>query len=483
MYNLDKNLFVLIFFIISSIGYSKNIREEAVAGIWYPKSANELEDKVNEFLNKIPDIKIDGEVLGIILPHAGYIFSGEVLAYGYKILKEKKIDTAIIIGPSHYTSFKGAAIYNKGAFKTPLGCINIDEELATKIINAEPLIRSNLSVHQKEHSIEVQLPFLQKISKHIKIVPILIGDSSRDTCERLANAIVSTTKGLNTILIASTDLSHYYSYEKACNLDKQTISTICSLDTDKIVYCELCGLMPVLTLMLIAQKKEVKKVELLKYQNSGDIEEGDKTRVVGYASIAFHNGVLQTKEKEELNLTSEEQQELLSISRKTLVDYIKYKKRSEFTIKSSNLQKESGVFVTLTKYGNLRGCIGQVVPLDPLYIATREMTIAVATQDVRFPVVLPEEIERIKIEISVIGNLQRIKNINEIEVGKHGLFIKKPVKKRIFSGLLLPQVASKYKWTKEEFLKQVCRKAGLQDDDWKKNAEIYIFTAQIIKEK
>lgn len=475
----QKYIWIIIISLINYfIASPKMIREPAVAGIWYPADFEKLQQEINGFLNNVPFVEIKGRVFGLIVPHAGIKFSGQVASFAYKILEKQKINTAIIIGPSHFKYFKGAAVYNKGTFKTPLGLVEIDELLAEKISKKDPIIKANLLAHREEHSIEVQIPFLQKVVKNIKIVPILIGDKSLDTCHRLANAIFNSIEETKTIVIASTDLSHYHSQDEAEKLDKKTIEAIKSLDEVTLSECELCGQMPVITIMLLAKKKNIKNIEILEYTDSSKVT-GDKSEVVGYVSAVIYDEKIS---EEETIFTSTEQKQLFEIARKTLEKYVKYRRKIKFKINNPKLQEKKGVFVTLTKDGNLRGCIGYIIPVEPLYLAVKNMTIAAATQDPRFFPLTEEELKRIKIEISVLGKLKKIENIEEIKIGKHGLFLKKSIQRRVFSGLLLPQVAVTNKWDRIKFLEQVCRKAGLSKNAWQENAEIYIFTAEIFHE-
>ncbi|MFH1613322.1 MAG: AmmeMemoRadiSam system protein B [bacterium] len=454
------------------------MRKPSVAGLFYPEKEKELKKMINSFLEKTNVSLIKEDIFALISPHAGYIYSGEIAAFNYKILQEKKPEIVILIGPSHQALLKGISIYEKGKFKTPLGEVEIDEELAEKIKNYHKIIYNDPIAHIKEHSLEVQLPFLQVVLKKFKIVPILINEPSLEMCNILADAIINNFGNKKVVLIASTDLSHYHSYNKSCELDEKAISIIKELDAAKLLEsvknneCELCGLASVLTTIIASKKMKCNEVSLLKYANSGDTS-GDKSKVVGYCSMAIYNS------NEEANfLNEEEKKELLNLARKSIEEYFNEKEKKISNSQNKKFEEKKGIFVTIHKKGKLRGCIGYVFPYKDLWTSVSEMAIHSAFNDSRFPSIKKEELNDLEIEISVLSSLKKIENIDEIKIGVHGLYIKKDY----YSGLLLPQVATEYNWTKKEFLENVCLKANLSITSWKES-EIYIFSAQIFSEK
>jgi len=235
--------------------------------------------------------------------------------------------------------------------------------------------------------------------------------------------------------------------------------------------CELCGAQAVMTLMLAARKLKA-RAHILNYANSGDVT-GDRSRVVGYGAVAF------TREEKNQLLNKKEQDMLLDLARKSLEASVLRKDMPLTDIKDKRLVEKRGAFVTLTKQGNLRGCIGYIVPIQPLFKAVSEMAVAASSRDPRFPPVTMEELKDIHIEISVLTPMKPVIDVQEIEVGTHGLYLTKGG----YSGLLLPQVATTYKWDREEFLRQTCAKAGLLPQAWKeKGTTIYSFSAQIFEE-
>ena len=401
---------------------NKQIRKPAVAGMFYPASPDRLKEEISNYLRKVASVKTEGEIVAIISPHAGYEFSGGVAAYGFKAIEGKDFSTVIIIGPSHYVYFKGSSIYPEGYYRTPLGDVEIDKELAKKLINGSN-IRFYPPAHQREHSVEVQIPFLQTVLKDFKIVPIVMGNCSYQDCLDLGKAIAENVKDKRILIIASTDLSHFYPSEEARPLDKITLNEIRRFNPRELYQkvqteeCQLCGAMPVVATLL------------------------------------------------------------LEIAREAIESYVNKQERIKIKETNPKLREKRGVFVTLTKSGQLRGCIGYIQPIKPLCEAVRDMAIEAAVNDPRFTPLQKGELNEIEIEISVLSPLKKIENVTEIEVGRDGIFIKKG----FHSGLLLPQVATENNWDREEFLRHTCYKAGLPSDAWKEGAEIYIFSAEIFK--
>ena len=474
------------------------IRPSAVRGRFYPSSPESLKGMIMQFLSQVPSSKTPENLIALICPHAGYIYSGEIAAYAYKLLEGKSIQTVILLGPSHYFPLRGASIWPGGAYQTPLGGIEVNEEMAAQIAQASESISFKREAHLREHSLEVQIPFLQMVLKDFQIVPILIGRISAPVMLEISQKLASILDKPGTLLIVSTDLSHYHPYDEATAMDRKTIEAIKSGDSDKLKTlvqdgeAELCGVMPVL--LLLEAIKSINRpvaIKLLKYANSGDTA-GTKEKVVGYAALSIivenkkggeqsdpiERGEVKLPETEEL-LNEKEKKKLLLIARSSIESYLKGKNPPKFEVTESRLLEPRGVFVTLHKRGMLRGCIGYIKPIMSLFKATSDCAVSAAAKDYRFPPLREEEMVEIDIEISALTPLHKIEDISEIKVGKHGLYISRSP----YSGLLLPQVAAEYGWDTNTFLAQTCRKAGLPEDAWKKGADIYIFSAQIFGEK
>ena len=468
-----------------------DIRKSIIAGSWYPGDPKVLSSDIDGFFKNIPTEFLDGKVVALISPHAGYIYSGQIAAYSYKLVKGEIFDAVIAIGPSHHAYFHGASIYNKGGYETPLGIVPVDVELANKIIAQSPMISFVPSAHMQEHSVEIQLPFLQVILGKFSFVPIVMGDQDGQSCKGLADAIFESITDKKALIVGSSDLSHFHTYKKAVKLDSVVLDHIERMDTEGLLndlengVCEACGGGPIVTTMMVAKRLGANKAKLLKYANSGDVT-GDKSGVVGYASAVFYKGNTAESVKGkrdvgvDMGLTGAEKSRLLEIARDTIECRLAGKKLPEFhALESITLKEKRGAFVTLQKHGQLRGCIGFIDAKKPLYTTIEEMALAAAFNDPRFPPLSRKELKNISIEISVLTPLKEIKDINEIEVGVHGIYIVNG----LYSGLLLPQVATRYKWDRTAFLEETCHKAGLPSNTWKdQNARIYIFSADIFGE-
>jgi AmmeMemoRadiSam system protein B/AmmeMemoRadiSam system protein A len=462
----------------------QHVRESVIAGSWYPGDPARLTKDIKGYLKKVPEQKIAGELIALIAPHAGYMYSGQVAAHAYKLLEGKAFDIVVIIAPSHRAYFHGASIYPKGGYRTPLGTVPIAEEITEALMKKSALIDFITQAHSQEHSLEIQLPFLQVVLKDFRLVPIVMGQQDLPMCKELSAAIADVIKGKNALLIASTDLSHFHTYDKAVALDQQFVQQVNAFDPeglDKALRggtCEACGGGPVVAVMLAAQALGADISEVLNYANSGDVT-GDRSRVVGYmAGALYHSTETHTKKKAgiDLGLSDEEKKTLHEIAHTVIWNKASGKKVPEFKITSERLQELRGAFVTINKKGSLRGCIGHIKGVKPLYKSVEEMAAAAAFGDPRFPPVTKKELKDLEIEISVLTPFEQITDVSEIEVGKHGIYMERG----FYSGLLLPQVATEYNWDRETFLEHTCRKAGLPLDAWKdKDTRIYIFSADI----
>ena len=457
---------------VSEVSEQEIIRKPAVAGQFYSADPKELKTQISELLKRAKLFESRGEILGLILPHAGYDFSGQVAAFGFKELVDQEIDTVIIMGNSHKERFEGISVFPQGFYQTPLGKVEIDSKLAQAIINQDERIFFQESAHQSEHSIEVELPFLQEVLADFKIVPIIFGNSSDQDYKILAQALLNNIKGKNILLIASSDLSHYFSYDKAKILDAKTIELILKGELNQIENA--CGKDAVKTLIMVMQELGVDQIELLNYANSGDLEIGDKNKVVGYTAIGFYG------ERRGNLLNNKDKKEILELAKNSVELFVKNKKVLEFESSNPILNQNIGAFVTLKKQGQLRGCIGQYTPTDiPLYKVITQMAVAAASEDKRFYPVAEDELDQLKYEISVLSALEKVDNWQDVEIGKHGV----QIRSGISSGVFLPQVAKDNFWDLETFLSRLClQKLGLAQDCYKQeDIEIYTFTAQVFE--
>jgi hypothetical protein len=271
------------------------IREPAASGMFYPANPRALTRDIELYLDQASPVEIKGGIKGLIAPHAGYMYSGAVAAWGYKVLSKRTFDTVIIIAPSHRSHFEGAALQDKGGYRMPLGIVQIDEEFSSELLKKSGVVQSNFYAHQGEHSLEVQLPFLQVVLKEFRIVPLIMGAQDAALCEALASALFQTIQGSKKkcLVIGSTDLSHYYPYGHALELDGQVARNLDNFDVMGLTRdlaadkCEACGAGPMTTTMMVSQKLGANASKVLKYANSGDVS-GDKASVVGYISAVFY---------------------------------------------------------------------------------------------------------------------------------------------------------------------------------------------------
>src|SRR3989338_5225480 len=536
------------FFVFNSPGFGGEIKEPNVAGQFYPADKDELSLKVENLLNAAnPQPATSGsttlttsEIFCLISPHAGYDFSGPTAALGYKLIKGRPYKTVIILGPSHQYYFKGVSVYPSGKFQPPLGDLEVDSDFTQKIISpAVSLSTSSLDfipqAFEKEHSIEVQLPFLQKTLDDFKIVPILIGDADFQDLNVLADKLNKAIAGRpDVLLIASTDLCHSYDYQETERVDKLTLSYLgLSLEEGKAypsglekmpapleageqfgsgkrllmgsardIYAKLeagsiqmCGGLPVVTAMLIAKNLGHNKLKILNYTNSAEVTNRKIKGLwtVGYLSALIDRddtvnhthtrwvGVTVGVTGETVMLNDTQKARLLEIARKTIQEYVTSGKKLDFSEDDPQLKTISGAFVTIHKQGELKGCIGNIIGQKPLFETIRDMAIESATGDPRFEPVTKDELKDIEIEISVLSPLKKIEDTFEFQLGVHGVLVRKGWNQGVF----LPQVAQETGWSKEEFLSNLCaHKAGLPADAWKDaKTEKYIFNALVFSEK
>lgn len=472
------------------------VRKPAVAGAFYPANPSELKEMIKDFFNNAKLTKqTDKKLTGLIVPHAGYIYSGGVAAYSYKAIQNPdEIETVIILGLSHRAPLRGISVFQGTAYETPLGILTIDEEIATELIDADEGIVFSESAHAAEHSIEVQLPFIQTLFKNVKIVTALFGYPDPVATQKFVDKVVDIAKRKKLLIIASSDFSHYHDYKTAQKMDKSAIDSILKLSVKELMAknqnkdAELCGIYPVLALLQIMEKLGAVDAKLLHSANSGDVPYGGKDQVVGYAAIAFYASgddlkkatAYKAKTHSDDELGREEKKRLLEIAKKTIHEHVNNNKRLKINdIINPKLLTKNGAFVTIKKRGMLRGCIGNFTSDAPLYETIIEMAISASSHDPRFPPVTEGELANLELEISVLSPLRRITDVNEIEVGKHGIYIIKG----FYRGVLLPQVATEYGWDRKTFLEQTCNKANLPKDAWKdKDTEILIFSAQVFSE-
>lgn len=465
-------------------------RPAAVAGSFYPGEAGALTRMMDGYLAQAKPPKLDGTLMALVSPHAGYDFSGPVAAYGYSLLKGHKYKRVVVIGPTHVESFNFTSVYDGDAYKTPLGSIAVDKEFVARLVATKAARLSSkghaISGERGEHSIEVQLPWLQHMLGEFKLVPVVMGDQSYEASRALGVALAKLIDGsADTLIVASSDLSHYYPYTQAMVMDAGTLRAVVAWDylamwrNFEQRAWEACGGAPIIATLMATERMGARQARVLKYANSGDIT-GDKTRVVGYGSVAIVKSNEQSEAERPFTLGEKEKAALLALARHSVETAVRERKMVQLgPPELPALAAERGAFVTLKENGELRGCIGQVAASKALMITVRDVAAWAALKDTRFAPVKANELAKLEYEISVLSPLRRVADVNQIQVGRDGLLIKRGEEE----GLLLPQVPVEQKWDRATFLEQTCRKAGLPTDAWKDpQTDIFAFTALVFGE-
>lgn len=269
------------------------VRPAAVAGSWYPGTASALAAAVDRHLAAAV-VDVSGDLMALVAPHAGLMYSGPVAAHAYRLLRGRRFDVVVLVGPSHFVGFEGVSLYPSGGFETPFGVASVDEPCASSLMDSSPLIRAYGAAHIREHSLEMQLPFLQRVAPGVKIVPMLTGDRSAETASALADALTVVLRGKRALLVASTDLSHYHDAATAARLDRVVIDCVTRFDHEALQSAlearpeHACGGGPAVAVMRAARQLGARDAVVLNYADSGDVS-GDKSTVVGYLAAAFGN--------------------------------------------------------------------------------------------------------------------------------------------------------------------------------------------------
>jgi len=468
----------------------QTVRAAAVAGGFYPADAKTLSAMIDDMLAHASPPPINDPILAVVAPHAGYQFSGPVAAYTYASLKGRKFSRVVVIAPSHYEAFDFTSVYDGDAYATPLGAVPVDKAFAKQLTKMSPTIRLSSQGHVPtpkgaEHALEVELPWLQRVLGDFELVPIVMGDQSYENSRALGVALAKLIHGSDTLIVASSDLSHYHPYDEAVKIDHKTLNALQEWDYFSMSrnfearIWEACGGAPIVAAMIAAERMGANQALVLKYANSGDTT-GDHSRVVGYSADVFLKAPSGKTVEPQFSLSSHEKSELLALARKSVEYAVREKKAYEPTANASEpLNQERGAFVTLRKSGELRGCIGYTSAAKPLYLAVRDTATLAALRDSRFQPVSASELPQLEYEVSVLSPLRRVMDIRQIKVGQHGLLIKNGA----YEGLLLPQVAAEERWDRQRFLEETCAKAGMRSGCWKdENTDIFMFTAVVFGE-
>ena len=464
------------------------VRPATQAGRFYESDPEILSHEVDSFLNNHAPCTDERRLAAIIVPHAGYVFSGNVAAAAFmRIDPKQRYERIFLIGPSHHEWLDGASVnFAVDQYQTPLGRVAVDRATGRQLASADPVFHYEEKAHDREHCLEVQLPFLQRRLPTVPpIVPIVVSTNDWRKLNRIADVLRPYFNDKNLFVISS-DFSHYPSYNDACRVDENTKNALLTGDVERFIKVlednahrgirnlatSACGEFAIISLMLLLDK-QYDIVHLL-YQNSGDADFHGRDRVVGYHAFAVYrkNSNPSRTESDSFSLSEEDKLKLKTIALNSLksafglpVDTV--------CVGSSVLQRKCGAFVTLTKNGRLRGCIGYFGEDVALHELVQEMAQAAAFEDHRFSPLRRDELPDIKVEISVLTPRRRIHSLDEFQLHKHGIYIRKGDR----SGTFLPQVADEVNWTKEEFVGHCAQdKAGIGWNGWR-DAEMYVYEA------
>jgi len=492
------------------------VRPATQANRFYTANAKELAREVDSLLALHSGDAVCEDVAALIVPHAGYYFSGNVAAGAYMAVpQDKRFRRIFMLGPSHHEWLDGASVNTEAdRYATPLGEVKVDRETARALTEADTLFRYAPRAHDREHCLEVQLPFLQRrfgTDSVPPIVPIIISTNDYRKLKRIARVLKPYMNDEN-LFIVSSDFSHYPSYEDACRVDKRTGKAVESGDVERFITVleenersgvknlatSACGELAIATLLMMTDSSY--QVRHLMYQNSGDADDHDRSRVVGYHAFAVVRNAdkgfsLSSQEKqmlkdialnsirEALGMPGKDLPPLSSPEGDTCVPASKTNEAPSGAVGGASSTSgactsgacASGAFVSLHKHGRLRGCIGHFGDDVPLREIVAEMARAAAFEDPRFRPVTRDELPDIDIEISVLTPMRRIHSLDELELHRHGIYIRRGYR----SGTFLPQVADEVNWTKEEFVGHCAQdKAGIGWDGWKApDAELYVYEA------
>ncbi|MFP4528170.1 MAG: AmmeMemoRadiSam system protein B [Candidatus Kapaibacterium sp.] len=472
-------------------------RPAALAGAFYPADPDTLRKRINEYLDpdKAKRIRPEAAIHGIVVPHAGYDYSGWVAGRAFREIEGRGYDAVVVIGPSHREVFEGASIYDGEAYTTPLGNAMIDQELADSIAAADNTIMRSRKGHSHdrgnfENSIEVQIPFLQVVLPDVPIVPIAMGAQNYHSSDVLMQAIVKAAEetGRRILLVGSTDLSHYHDVTGAREMDIPLVQTFDNYDYMKLSYklfareWEACGAAPMIAVMLTAEQLGANNATPLLYATSAEAP-GVKTsddRVVGYMS-----GLLMEADFDPFGkfpeLDEEERARLLEAAKESVSRSVGADTTAEPGVRlvDKDLSGQYAAFVTLKKEGQLRGCMGHTIAEKNLLMEVEESARMAATRDMRFRPVAPDELDSLDFEITVLSRFKRVLDTAEVEPGRDGVYLRLGRS----AGLFLPQVATEQGWDREALLENLGQKAGLSQNAYQMpEAELFIFRSLIIEE-
>jgi MEMO1 family protein len=475
-----------------------DIRSSVVAGSFYPASPSALRRAVEGFMDTAAPVRVHNPI-AMVLPHAGYIYSAQTAADGYRQAMDHHYDVVVILGTNHTSgSFHKISLYAGDGFETPLGTVEIDKEVVAALMAADPDCLPDQSLHVREHSIEVQLPFIQVLFPDARIVPAVVGTPDINLCIRFGEALAAVLKNRDALIIASSDLSHYPDAKAAEDVDGKTLAAMEKIDPalfQRVIRTQMnrhipnlhtcaCGEAPIIAAMGAAKAMGAKYGTVISYTHSGNTPAGEQHRVVGYGAVAFsaspalEDAGKPSSDDPESQLTDADKKALLALARETITNYLTAEKAPTIRGLSTAAKQARGVFVTLKKRGNLRGCIGRMIPDKRLDELVGTVALQSAFEDPRFRPVTADEMKDLEIEISVLTPMKPISGPEEILVGRDGVLLCKGGRSAVF----LPQVAPEQGWQCDEMLDHLCMKAGLPRETWRHDVDLSTFQAIVFSE-
>jgi AmmeMemoRadiSam system protein B/AmmeMemoRadiSam system protein A len=487
----------------------EDVHKAEGAGRWYPADPLRLRTAVETYIKQAELEPFPGQPLAVIVPHAGYIYSGAVAGHAFRALQETGCagHTLAVLGDSH--TGRGSAeiaVWAAGAFETPLGRTPVDEPVAQALVAADERVQFDRKAFQMEHPVENQLPFIQSACPDAKIVPIVIRQPSHENAQRLAYALAMALQANRrpALIVASTDLSHYHPYLQAREIDEVALQAIVSLDPQAVAdssrRCEELGLIggdtltmcsqgAVMAAQIAARQMGADSASVLYYANSGDVPIGDRSQVVGYGAVILGRAedasagapaVFQLAPAPQvlgdpLPLSPEARENLLALARYTAAQFLETETFPPFLTDDPAVLQPLGAFVTYTQDGELRGCAGRLEGDRPAYLNVQYAALAAALADSRFAPITSEELDGLTMEITLLNPIRQIASIEDIQIGRDGILLRVKDKAALF----LPQVPLDEGWDLAQTLVALCRKAGLSDDAWQRSdALLYVFTGQ-----
>jgi AmmeMemoRadiSam system protein B/AmmeMemoRadiSam system protein A len=477
---------------------SNEIRPPAVAGQFYPADPQKLRLAVQQFLDGSAVIPME-KPIAIIVPHAGYVYSGQICADAYRQVMGRAYDVIVLLGVNHTTpNFSGVSLGDYSSFHTPVGDSQVDTEITSALIAECKDCNRSRDVHVGEHSIEIQLPFVQMLFPNAKIVPAIIHPPDLKMCARFGEALAKVLRNKQALIVISSDLSHYPTGVNAAKADRITLTTIAGLDPDRVasmmkvldlpnLETRACGEAAILAGLTAAKALGATRAVIAGYANSGDVLIGDQSRTVGYGAVVLTSGKAPSNiaildrpapPSQAAPLQNPEKKALLAFARESIRRYLTTQTVPMPRNFPARMEFPQGVFVTLKKAGQLRGCIGHIPGDVELGHNVGAMALQAAFGDPRFAPVVLSELKDLEIEISALTPMKAIASSDEIVVGRDGVLMSTSGVSAVF----LPQVAVENNWNRAEMLDNLCVKAGLSAGCWKRDAKFQVFQAEVFSE-